>query len=117
MGRRLMWNDTENPLRYLITFRCYGTWLLGDQRGSTDRFHNRYKSPHLGYSARRQSINKNLLKSPAVLLGPQQRNGVERAIREVCDHRRWLLHALSVRTNHVHVVVSTAGIKPERALN
>src|SRR5687767_4505235 len=40
----LMWNDTDVPLGYLITFRCYGTWLQGDTRGSIDRFHNRCKS-------------------------------------------------------------------------
>jgi hypothetical protein len=40
-----MWNDTDTPLAYLITFRCHGTWLHGDERGSVDRFHNRYKSP------------------------------------------------------------------------
>jgi hypothetical protein len=42
-----MWNDTDMPLAYLITFRSYGTWLHGDQRGSIDRFHNRYKSPYI----------------------------------------------------------------------
>jgi hypothetical protein len=40
-----MWNDTDLPLGYLITFRCYGTWLHGDERGSIDRFHNRYSPP------------------------------------------------------------------------
>jgi hypothetical protein len=33
-----MWNDTDLPLGYLITFRCYGSWLHGDKRGSIDRF-------------------------------------------------------------------------------
>ena len=28
------------PLGFLITFRCYGTWLHGDERGSIDRGHN-----------------------------------------------------------------------------
>ena len=32
-----MWNDTDIPLAYLISFRCYGTWLHGDERGSIDR--------------------------------------------------------------------------------
>jgi hypothetical protein len=39
-----MWNDTDNPLAFLITFRSYGTWLHGDERGSVNRFHNQYKS-------------------------------------------------------------------------
>jgi len=32
-----MWNDTDLPLAHLITFRCYGTWRYGDERGSIDR--------------------------------------------------------------------------------
>ena len=27
-----MWNDTDIPPAYLITFRCYGTWLA--EKGS-----------------------------------------------------------------------------------
>jgi len=42
-----MWNDTDTPLAYLITFRAYGTWLHGDARGSIDRFHNRYRSLYI----------------------------------------------------------------------
>src|SRR2546428_5625205 len=34
----LMWNDTDIPLAFLITFRCYGTWLHGDDRGSVNQF-------------------------------------------------------------------------------
>ncbi|HWY68950.1 MAG TPA: hypothetical protein VNX88_09810 [Terriglobales bacterium] len=35
------------PLAYLITFRCYGTWLHGDERGSIDRHQNQYQSPYI----------------------------------------------------------------------
>ena len=30
-------DDNDFPLAYLITFRCYGTWLHGDKRGSYRR--------------------------------------------------------------------------------
>jgi REP element-mobilizing transposase RayT len=112
-----MWNDTDLPLGYLITFRCYGTWLHGDERGSIDRFHNRYKSPYLPRSDGRRDLNTTLLKSDPDTLNAKQRQSVDNAIREVCAHRRWFLHALSVRTNHVHVVVSISTVKPEHALN
>ncbi len=36
------WNDTDTPLAYLITFRTYGTWLHGDERGSVDKNHNKF---------------------------------------------------------------------------
>jgi REP element-mobilizing transposase RayT len=112
-----MWNDTDIPLGYLITFRSYGTWLHGDERGSIDRFHNKYKSAYLPRSDRRKAVNRRLLKSDSVTLDPKQRRSIDHAIREVCEHRRWFLHALNVRTNHVHSVVSIGAIKPERALN
>jgi REP element-mobilizing transposase RayT len=113
----IVWNDTDLPLAYLITFRCYGTWLHGDERGSIDRFHNRYKTPYLPHSDRRRELNTGKLKSSPDTLNVEQRQSVDSAIREVCAHRSWFLHALNVRTNHVHVVVSIGADKPERALN
>src|SRR6266849_440601 len=112
-----MWNDTDLPLGYLITFRCYGTWLHGDERGSIDRFHNRYKSPYLPRSDRWRDRNRRELKSEPSTLDAKQRQSVDSAVREVCTTRRWFLHAISVRTNHVHVVVSIGASKPQRALN
>ncbi len=112
-----MWNDNDLPLGYLITFRCYGSWLHGDERGSIDRYHNQYKSPYLPRSDRRRDLNQSKLKSKPVTLDAKQRKSVNDAVREVCTYRHWDLRALNVRTNHVHVVVSTGFAKPERALN
>jgi REP element-mobilizing transposase RayT len=112
-----MWNDTDIPLAQLITFRSYGTWLHGDDRGSVDRSHNRYKAPYASPNPNRYQHNKNLLKGEAVILDVSQRSSVESAIRQTCVFRKWLLRALSVRTNHVHVVVSIGEKKPELALN
>src|SRR5712691_1996686 len=33
-------DDNEFPQAYLITFRCYGTWSHGDERGSMRRKHH-----------------------------------------------------------------------------
>src|SRR6059058_6029906 len=99
-----MWNDTDLPLAYLITFRCYGTWLHGDERGSIDRLHNRYKSPYISPNERRRQYNVGKLKGEPVILDAARREAVEAAVRETCDSRNWLLRALNVRTNHVHVV-------------
>src|SRR5580765_3599684 len=112
-----MWNDTDLPLGYLITFRCRGTWLHGDERGSTDRFHNIYKTPLIPSNKVWNLYNSKQLKSEALTLDAPQRLSVEKAIRETCSHRRWRLRAMNVRTNHAHVVVSIGETKPERALN
>ena len=45
------------------------------------------------------------------------RKAVEIAIREVCKHRKWTLRAINVRTNHVHVVVSTSDRDSSKVLN
>ena len=113
---RPVWNDTDIALAYLITFRCYGTWLHGDERGSIDRFHNRYKSPYIDPNKRWHRHNAQVLRGEPVTLDASQRQSVEAAIRETCTCRQWHLHAVNARTNHVHAVVSIGLIKPERAL-
>ena len=112
-----MWNDTDIPLAYLITFRCYGTWLHGDERGSIDRSHNVYKSPRLAPNQKWHQHNKQTLKNEPVSLNTEQRICVEKAIRETCDKRQWTLEAINVRTNHVHTVVKIGTKSPDSALN
>jgi REP element-mobilizing transposase RayT len=112
----IMWNDTDTPLAYFISFRSYGTWLHGDARGSIDRRHNVYGMPYMEPSKDWQSYNQQLLKAKPFFLNDRQRQVVEDAIRETCRIRRWTLLALNVRTNHVHVVVS-AKKEPELVLN
>ncbi|MBO0698156.1 MAG: transposase [Zavarzinella sp.] len=51
---------------------------------------------------------------PVVLTG-EQRAAVAEQIRETCAIRGWTIHALNVRTTHVHVVV-TADAAPERVM-
>jgi REP element-mobilizing transposase RayT len=114
MPRRdyLDFQDRNTAVGYLITFRCYGTWLHGDERGSVDRHHRRYGTPALPPSALRQKHDRDLLKQPPVKLNSQQRPVVETAIRETCQKRQWKLWTVNVRTNHVHAVVSS-NEKPE----
>jgi len=112
-----MWNDTDIPLAFLITFRCYGTWLHGDERGSVNRFRNQYKSRRLPPDKKWLETNTQRLKGEIVILDAAQRGCVEAAARETCEIRQWHLYALNVRTNHVHLVVSIGEKKPEIALN
>jgi REP element-mobilizing transposase RayT len=113
----IMWNDTDTPLVYFISFRTYGTWLHGDKRGSIDRFQNRYRSPYIRPNGKWQKYNEQRLKAKPLILEARQRRSIEAAIRETCDIRKWWLAAINVRTNHVHTVVSTSDKKPELVLN
>ena len=104
-----MWNDTEEPIAFLITFRTYGTWLPGDERGSIDKYHNVYGGSRAVASKERERLNRLRLKSPPFLLTATGRTVADRSIRDVCLWREWPLHALNVRTNHIHAVLSGNG--------
>ena len=108
-------DDNEFPLAYFISFRTYGTWLHGDERGSVDRKHNKYGTPKLRPNPKLVDAERELLKHPPFKLNAYQRPVVKEAIREVCKHRGYQLIAINVRTNHVHTVVS-AQSKPEPIL-
>lgn len=112
-----MWNDTDIPIAYLISFRCYGTWLHGDERGSIDQLHNVYQSPYIEPNSGWKDYNARKLKSEPVTLNAAQRNVVDGAVREVCEYKQWFLHALSIRTNHGHAVVSIGEASSKAALN
>jgi len=103
------------PKGYLITFRCYGTWLHGDA-GSVDRFHNTYGTPRLNKDDARRRYNRELLKQRPVKLSSRRRKVIVAAIKKACAILKWDLWALNVRSNHVHAVV-TAPCKPARILN
>ena len=107
---QIMWNDTDTPLAYLISFRTHGTWLHGDNRGSIDRFHNCYRSPYIALNENWHRYNRELLKAPPRILDAKQRKSIKTAILDTCNRRQWSLLAVNVRTNHVHAVVSAKQI-------
>ncbi|HEX8234626.1 MAG TPA: hypothetical protein VF600_01600 [Abditibacteriaceae bacterium] len=100
---------------YLITFRSYGTWLHGDERGSVDDSHNSWQEPLIEASDRLEAFRRRLMKGKVVIFDQAQRECIAQAIRDVAYHRGWTVHALEVLSNHVHVVVG-ADTKPEKAL-
>ena len=109
--------DRAAPLGYLITFRTYGTWLHGDERGSMDRReYNVYGEMKIAPSDLTRSRDRNLMKSPPFEMDARARAIVEEAIRDTCTFRSYGLFALNVRTNHVHLAVSACG-RPEHMMN
>ena len=106
MRRSEEFNNPGVPLGYLITFRTYGTWLHGDPRGSVDRFHNTYGTSKLPPSPLRQQYERRLMKADPVRLDAPRRAAVQRSLGETCTKRKWKLWVSSVRTNHVHSVVT-----------
>ena len=106
-------DHNEFPLGYLITVRCYGTWLHGDDRLSVDRHGlNVYGRDRRAANTALEKIMRQNMKEQAVVLNENQRTIIKSAICEVCDHRGYNLRAINVLTNHFHAVVS-AQSKPE----
>lgn len=104
------------PEGYLLTFTCYGTWPHGDERGSVDKDHNVYGWPRLESNPERVETMRRNLKYPPMDLTPEMCATVDAAIRETATYRKWLLAAVNVRTNHVHIVAH-APVSPEKMLN
>ena len=104
------------PVTYLITFACYGAHMHGDETGSVDRTHNLPGSKLLPSQPGRLKAERALMDQPPYVLDARRREIVLASIRRVSLHRKWLLLAAHVRTNHVHAVVD-AGVQPERVMN
>jgi hypothetical protein len=65
-------DDNEFPLAYLISFRTYGTWLHGDERGSTSRRRNKYGTPRIAPNPRLQGAERKQLQHPPTRLDSRQ---------------------------------------------
>ena len=100
------------PLAYLITWTTYGTWLPSDKRGWIETGRVGIREP----DATRKQFAAEKMKTEPVLLSPDERLLVEETIRKHCEIRNWELHALNVRTNHIHLVI-TAPVIPEKVLS
>lgn len=108
-------SDASEPLGCFLTFRAYGTWLHGNERGSVDSDHNKLGTPRLAFNPARRSYEQRLLARAPVYLGRRRREATRQAITRTCALRGWYLHALNVRTNHVHLV-ATADVSPKSVL-
>jgi REP element-mobilizing transposase RayT len=105
------------PLAYFISFRTYGTWLHGDPRGSVHRRRRVHGTPLYPPMPGLMRAEERLLAHEPVQLDALRRSLVADAVRGVCRYRAWVLHALAVRIEHVHVVLSTGpDVPPERVM-
>lgn len=102
------------PLAYLITWRCYGTWLHGEP-GAVDRRRNVHDTPTIPRNQIFADWNRDEMKQPQMILTGEQRRVIAESIERTCEAKQWTMLALNVRTNHVHVVVA-AELEPERIM-
>ena len=86
---------------YHITFTTYGSWLLGDARGST-RHGGIYIYPDPALEEQmRERCNYDEIK-----LSEEARRVAYKGILEEARFRNWKIHVLNVLAKHVHVLVT-----------
>ena len=102
----------DDPLAYFLTWTTYGSWLSGDERGWVDR-PGKFREPDRD----RQNTARQLMTEPALTLDWDQRQIVEATIVKHCRIRNWQLHAVNVRTQHVHVVVTAPNRNPDEVMD
>ena len=101
--------NAGEPLAYFLTWTTYGTWLPGDDRGWRCKGEPEVQPPNPFLA----EMARSRMKEKEFTLSHEHRRLVERTIRRHCELRRWALHAVNARTNHIHVVVTAAGYRPE----
>ena len=111
-----IYEENAFPIAYLITFRTFGTWLHGDERGSYGREKNIFGSMRVTPNVPLHEGMASSQKQDTVILSQNERVFVQSAIEEVAQFREYNLRAINVRTNHAHAVVSKA-VKPEKMVN
>ena len=95
------------PVAFFITWTTYGTWLPGDPRG--------WRKMNAGEKLPQPKLydwcSARLTDTPVFLSGIH-REKVAAVIRQHAEHRNWRMHALAVRSNHIHIAIE-ADAKPE----
>src|SRR6266545_4146556 len=103
---------------WFLTWRTYGTWLPGDERGfvgavveaTGDRvIRNAPGTPQEAPSAGLRDYSRSIMRADAVVLESGHAAELFAQFRETAAIRGWALLALAVLSNHIHVVVRVEG--------
>lgn len=103
------------PVAYFLTFVTYGSRVPGEPNAVSRRA-NGYAEPRTPLRRGLANKSRELMPYPQVILDQPMRLVAELAIRQHCEFRGWDLHALNVRTNHAHLVVTTEDTSAAHAL-
>jgi len=105
---------------WLLTSTFYGQWLPGDSRGSVTSVRDRrpddpatptrieHAQPGEEFEDAMPGLQRaalDQLQGPPVSLDLPQAEQLFEQFQETASHRGWILHAVSIMFNHVHLVV------------
>ena len=88
---------------FMATWTTYGTWLQGDRRGYVKN------GITLGVNAELEKSNRELLKHETINIPKSLRKTVETAILKEAEEIGQKVYALTICSNHVHIVVESTG--------
>jgi REP element-mobilizing transposase RayT len=94
-------------IAFFSTWTTYGTWLPGDPRGWYQSGRGLQEPDAL-----RRFEAALLMTEEALILDMDQRRLVEKTIADHCLIRKWIMHSVNCRSNHVHVAVTA----PDRSI-
>lgn len=95
------------PVAFFLTFTPYGNRLHGDGRGTVDRNNNLYGSPFLSEDRIKKDKRRKDMAQPPLYIDAKLRGGMHNAIHQHAEFRGWYIHALNIRSNHIHLVVTS----------
>ena len=104
-------------LAYFITWTTYGTWLPGDKRGWVSNKDGAWHVEYREGDASLENFSRSGMKHRPVIFDMTMRKLVDATIRKSCKAKGWKLHTINVRSNHIHIVVSTDDVAPEKVMS
>ncbi len=99
---------------WLLTWRTYGTWLPGDERGFVGavvmatgqrEIHNAPGTPQEQPVAELEEYARSIMRAKPVLLESTHAAELFLQFRETALVRNWELLAIAILVNHIHMVV------------
>jgi REP element-mobilizing transposase RayT len=103
---------------WFLTWRTYGTWLPGDERGFVDPvldeqghrvIHNLPGTPIDADNPRLRKYSQEIMRGTEVYLNSDQAAALLEQFQETARHRNWQLLAVAILPNHVHLIAGVNG--------
>lgn len=98
-------------LGYMVTWTTYGSWLQGDARGYVK------DGKILGENKGLEQANRKMLIGDRFKLKKEQREVARRAILLEAERIGEKILAISVCSNHIHVVIGKGGNSVDKVVN
>ncbi len=109
------WQDQS--IAYLVTIRCYGTWLHGDSAEYATGLHNGYGTPFIPPNPRRMRKARERMRELPYALDKTRRELAFDGIVNKCADEDWELYAARIRSQHGHIVAVSSQIEGDIVLS